>query len=492
VFLATDLQLSRHVAVKSLLPEMVRVDGGIERFEREALLAQRLHHPNTIRVLDFGRDPRGLPFIVFELLRGQSLEQAFAMGPMAVPRVTEIAEQVLKSLMEAHESGVVHRDIKPSNIFLCDDSQGGIVKVLDFGVASIRDASGGGHTSTGQVLGTPRYMAPEQVVSTAVSPATDLYALGLVMAEALSGAPVFAGDSAVLVCMEQMSEKPVPLAESVRTSPLGPVITRATQKSAVARFASAQEMLGALRSLESPTMASPGVSSPPAVVVPPTLGSALPPGSYAASYAPTAQVAGYAPTAQAASYAPTAHATPQLIAGHVSLAPPRKMSKLIWILPGALLGVAAIIGGVAVGLESNKDSAEDDDAPVRAKKVGEVISLSDDEKKFQETNIVTIRGPMAAGPCLRDDDWETSDDEWEIDTETRVITAHVAVRRKKKKATIYVLQYPRPKDAVRKAAALRRKKKPENIKQIVNWIFYSTGNDKLGKEAVRDLLNCHK
>lgn len=477
VFLATDLQLSRQVAVKSLLPEMVSVEGGLERFEREAKLAQRLHHPNTIRVLDFGRDPRGLPFIVFELLKGQSLEQAFAHGPMSAGRVRDIAEQVLKSLMEAHHGGVVHRDIKPSNIFLCDESQGGIVKVLDFGVASIRDASGTNATSTGQVLGTPRYMAPEQVVSTSVTPATDLYALGLVMAEALAGAPVFGGDSAVRVCMEQMSEQPVPLPEAVRASPLGAVIVRATQKSASARFGSAEEMLAALRTTSGSTAVSPG-----AVVVSPPQGPSVPPGSYAAT-----------PQAHAMSFAPTAHATPQLPAPPPAESAPAKRNKLLWLIPAGLLGAAALLGGLAVGLAGSRDAdSGDDEAPVKARKVSSVLSLSDDEEEFMQESAIAVRGPMALGQCLRDEDWKTSGDEWEIDTETRAVSAHVTVRRKKKKATIFILQFPRPKTAVRTAETLREDGEAENVDQILNWVFYSTGSNSLGKAAIGDLLDCRR
>src|SRR5262249_48733730 len=149
----------------------------------------------------------------------------------------------LKALMEAHGLGFVHRDIKPSNIFLCEFSgEKDFVKVLDFGIAKSLYASAM-LTKTGMIVGTPNYMAPEQVAGADVTASADLYALGLLMAEALTGRPVFYGDSAFSICVAQLSEAPVPLPPEVLASPLGPVIARATQKRAAERFQSAAEML---------------------------------------------------------------------------------------------------------------------------------------------------------------------------------------------------------------------------------------------------------
>ena len=136
VYRALQKPLGREVAIKMILAEAVLADGMLERFTREASLLQRLEHPNTVRIFDFGTTDHGLPFIVFELLRGRTLEQEIARGTLTTTRVGRVASQVLKSLMEAHALGIVHRDIKPSNILLSDHSgERDFVKVLDFGVA---------------------------------------------------------------------------------------------------------------------------------------------------------------------------------------------------------------------------------------------------------------------------------------------------------------------------------------------------------------------
>ena len=246
VFRATQQPLGHEVALKMLLPEAVLAEGSVARFMREAALAQRLEHPNTVRLFDFGQTEQGLPFIVWELLRGRTLEQEIARAPLDARRVSRVAAQVLKSLMEAHARGIVHRDIKPQNVFLCDHAgETDFVKVLDFGVATTLPGTTQGPpvTRSGQLIGTPNYMAPEQVNGAPLSPRTDLYALGLVMAEALSGTCVIEDTSPIKVWMMQASAAPVPLPQVVSHSILGAVITRATRKPAHERYASAEEML---------------------------------------------------------------------------------------------------------------------------------------------------------------------------------------------------------------------------------------------------------
>jgi Protein kinase domain len=242
VFLATQLNLDRPVALKALLPEALDAEG-LGRFQREAAIVQRLSHPNVVRLLDFGVAASAEPFLVFELLEGQTLEQAIrAGGPMPVARVARVATQILKALMEAHSLGIVHRDIKPANVFLCNfQGEPDFVKLLDFGIAKGREA--GTLTQRGGVIGTPAYMAPEQVNGGDASFATDLYALGLTMEEALTGRPVFAGASLVDIIREHVSPNPVPHAPAAMASPLGPILHRATQKAAERRHPSAAEML---------------------------------------------------------------------------------------------------------------------------------------------------------------------------------------------------------------------------------------------------------
>jgi serine/threonine-protein kinase len=293
VYRATQLNLGRTVALKVLLPDLVAHAEMEKRFWREAELAQRLEHPNTVRLFDFGRSDDGIPFIAFELLKGQPLDKLLAAtGPLPAARVARIATQALKSLMEAHSLGIVHRDIKPANVFLCDYSgEPDFVKVLDFGIAKALDdgkpGGRGGLTRVGTAVGTPNYMAPEQVGGGAIGPSTDLYSLGLVMSELLTGQVVFKGDSAVQICMEQVSNAPVPHPPDVLKSPLGPIIHRATQKAPERRYASAAEMLREVEAAAGIASAQPGPSAAGASAPPPP----------AVAYAQTNVFAGQMPNA---------------------------------------------------------------------------------------------------------------------------------------------------------------------------------------------------
>jgi outer membrane protein assembly factor BamB len=245
VFRATQLSLDRPVALKAILPDAFG-DDGLHRFHREAAIVQRLEHPNIVRLLDFGTSAGGEPFLVFELLEGQTIDQALRSGgPLSAPRVARVASQVLKALMEAHARGIVHRDIKPANVFLCNfQGEPDFVKLLDFGIARSEDTRA--VTQRGSVVGTPAYMAPEQVTGAEPTFATDLYALGLTLEEALIGEPVFKDVSLLHIVREHMSPSPVPHAPAALASPLGPVLHRATQKAAERRYPSAREMLAHL------------------------------------------------------------------------------------------------------------------------------------------------------------------------------------------------------------------------------------------------------
>jgi len=281
VYRAVQLPLERHVAVKLLPPAALASSERLARFEREAELAQRLEHPNTVRMLDYGVSADGAPFLVMELLRGETLRTLLDReGGQSVARTAIIACDVLKSLMEAHALGIVHRDVKPANIFLTAYAGEPLfARLLDFGVAkqldpaapasirrpSLDTSKSGALTHDSQVMGTPRYMAPEQVAGETIGPPADLHALGLTLAEALTGRPVYGDEDPIEVCLAHMSEDPVPLDALVTGSALGAIIGRAVAKRIEDRFVSAEEMLQAIEALRA-TLTSSAHNHPAAIV----------------------------------------------------------------------------------------------------------------------------------------------------------------------------------------------------------------------------------
>ncbi len=246
VYRATDLKDGAGVALKLLAAESVDA-AGLDRFRREAELATRLRHPNTIRLIGFNLRSKPLPFIVYELLEGESLKQLMSReGPLSEMRAATIGMQVLRSLMEAHEVGIVHRDIKPGNVFVCsDDARLGSVKVLDFGIAKSVDGLEAQVTAAGILVGTPRYMPPEQIRGETPIPAMDLYATGTMLAEMLSGEPTLTC-SVAEACLAQLAPRRIPLPSFLQSSGLWPIIWRATDKVLATRYGTANEMLGEL------------------------------------------------------------------------------------------------------------------------------------------------------------------------------------------------------------------------------------------------------
>ncbi|MBW2454807.1 MAG: serine/threonine protein kinase [Deltaproteobacteria bacterium] len=244
VYQATQLDSGLGVALKVLLKNFSSGKKDSKRFQREAALVQQLRHPNVVALLDYGATRQGKPFIAFELLAGESLSAVLKeRGPMPLERVVQITRGVLHALYAAHTLGIIHRDIKPGNVFLCDDGDG--IKVLDFGIAkavSGEQANVTQLTEAGQMIGTPQYMAPEQVRGTGVYPATDLYALGLVMSEMLTGKKVVQSPALLDVYMQHIDDRPFELPPLVRESPVGPIVQRAVAKVLDLRYGTATEM----------------------------------------------------------------------------------------------------------------------------------------------------------------------------------------------------------------------------------------------------------
>jgi eukaryotic-like serine/threonine-protein kinase len=204
VYRAGDEVLGREVAVKVLSPQYAADPGFLARFEREARHVARLNHPRIVTVFDCGIDG-GMPYIVMELAAGRALREVLDQaGARPAGEAAAIAAAVCEALEAAHAAGLVHRDIKPANIVL----SGGQVKVLDFGIARAGDPAGA--TRTQAVLGTAAYLSPEQASGGPAGPQADLYSLGCVLFEMLTGAPPFTGDSPVGIAYRHVHEDPGP------------------------------------------------------------------------------------------------------------------------------------------------------------------------------------------------------------------------------------------------------------------------------------------
>jgi eukaryotic-like serine/threonine-protein kinase len=207
VWEADDTVLGRRVALKVLVQELANDPRATRRFVREARATAKLTHPNVTGIYDFGRDG-GPPYLVMELLEGDTLADRLVGGPLPPAEATRIGAAVADALDAAHSQGIIHRDIKPSNVLL---TPAGEVKVMDFGIAAAVDET---HSTTGSGLyGTAAYISPERAAGQAATPAADIYSLGAVLYELLTGRPPFLGDSPVLVVRAHLHERPRPVRE---------------------------------------------------------------------------------------------------------------------------------------------------------------------------------------------------------------------------------------------------------------------------------------
>ncbi len=256
VYRARDPKLQRDVAIK-VLPAAVAADRALlERFDREARAVAALSHPNILAIFDFGSEG-GRTYAVMELLEGETLRERLREGPLSTRKAVEIAAEVAQGLAAAHERGIVHRDLKPENVFLLND---GRVKILDFGLAKDNAApesrsqllaapTEGPGTAPGAVLGTVGYMAPEQVRGLPADARADLFALGVVLYEMLSGRRAFLRDSSVETMSAILREEPPDFATlgSRLPPPLEQVLRRCLEKRPEERFQSARDLAFALR-----------------------------------------------------------------------------------------------------------------------------------------------------------------------------------------------------------------------------------------------------
>jgi serine/threonine-protein kinase len=220
-----DEVLSRPVAVKLLQAHLAEDGVFLERFRREAVTAARLAHPGVVSTFDTGVDA-GTAFIVMELVRGSTLRQLLnEQGHLPPWLAVAIARQIADVLMYAHQAGLVHRDIKPANVLLTDDGWGGLrVKVTDFGIAKAGSGLGGDLTRTGMVLGTPKYLSPEQISGKEPDARADLYSLGIVLFEMVAGAPPFVGTTDMATALAHLNDRPPRL--STRIADVPPALDR--------------------------------------------------------------------------------------------------------------------------------------------------------------------------------------------------------------------------------------------------------------------------
>ena len=245
VWRATDLVLDREVAVKVLKHEYADDPTFVARFEAEARHAAALHHQNIASVFDFGEladgSDRPRPFLVMELVPGQPLSMLLGGEPMPPANAAELVAQAADAISAAHALGIVHRDVKPANLLVTPDGQ---VKITDFGIARAADAVP--LTQTGQIVGTPHYISPEQVEGQPATAASDIYALGVVLYECLAGRRPFAADTPVTTALAHLREPVPPLPDSVPEH-LQAVVATAQANDPADRFASAGDLADALR-----------------------------------------------------------------------------------------------------------------------------------------------------------------------------------------------------------------------------------------------------
>jgi eukaryotic-like serine/threonine-protein kinase len=266
VYAAHHLALDQPVAIKILNAEMsVRVDTGA-RFLREARTAAKLKSEHVCRVIDVGELDNGEKFLVMERLDGEDLAAMLArVGPMPVATAVHYIHQVCSALTEAHSIGIIHRDIKPANLFLTKRPDGtDCIKVLDFGIAGIIDASDGRLTSTHALMGSPAYMAPEQLRgSREIDAQVDIWGIGVTLYELIAGARPFRSEGTTALSIEIATEPYHPLPPG--TESIASVIDRCLQKKPADRFVSVQALMATLasdRRSTSESVPSPSVPSP--------------------------------------------------------------------------------------------------------------------------------------------------------------------------------------------------------------------------------------
>jgi eukaryotic-like serine/threonine-protein kinase len=380
VYLARQLALDKVVAIKVLHRELALEQGFVERFRREARAASRLDHPNSIRVFDFGAEPDGLLYIAMEYVEGRDLFAVIAEhGPQPATTIVDLLSQVLAAVAVAHDLGVLHRDLKPENIMIVrgkgDDGQPvDIVKVCDFGIAKIAETdvqpaqqeNARRHTTKGMVVGTPEYMSPEQARGGALDGRSDLYAIGVILYELLTGRLPFQGETPIGTVLKHISDAPAPPSSRAPNVDLRleAICMKALAKAPSDRFQDAREMRLALRSSSSP---APAVS--------------------------TQQAGGLLPLAEATA-APRVHdENKETLAGLTPLhaTQPSKRGRT-WLVTGVALGVGSL---VVLGLRAGSRPALPSNTPTASAMAVAATAIVDRDPAPHPVDSVAAAEPLA-------------------------------------------------------------------------------------------------
>src|SRR5690349_9914311 len=264
VYRARDVVLGREVAVKVLPSGFTTDPDRLRRFGQEAQAAAALNHPNVLVIYHVGEQD-GAPYIVSELLEGETLRDRLRAGALPVRKAVDLAMQAASGLAAAHDKGIVHRDLKPENLFITNDGQ---IKILDFGLAKLtrpdvhepagQHATVTAGTGAGLILGTVGYMSPEQVRAQAVDSRTDIFSLGAILYEMLSGTRAFQGETPADTMSAILREEPPPLTATISSVPpaLERIVRHCLEKNPYERFQSARDLKFDLSELSSPSLTS--------------------------------------------------------------------------------------------------------------------------------------------------------------------------------------------------------------------------------------------
>jgi serine/threonine-protein kinase len=326
VFAGVHAWTERAVAVKILNYEHARDPEVVRRFLQEARAAAQLKHPNVVDVLDMGQDDDGTVYLVLELLEGETLKARLKLGALGVPELRSLILPVMRAVASAHAKGVVHRDLKPDNVFLATGAHGEHVpKLLDFGIAKVQSGDSSS-TRTGMMVGTPQYMAPEQVRGERdVGPRADVWSMGVVLHYALTRRMPFNADSPAAVLARVLTERARPIRESAPDVPaaLAAVVDRSLQHEAESRFADMGEMLRAFEAALDGGAVAPGVSGPETPLERTT-----------ALVAPLEPMVPAVGASSLAPPPPVAAPEPQSPAAQFSEYPPAPVTPFSWATPG--------------------------------------------------------------------------------------------------------------------------------------------------------------